>query len=177
MTPLLSFHVAADPAASKQARIVTRDPQGNPLRFPRKFIPRETQSFREAVRASALEAQRDAGLVQQLTGPLLVRWLAVFQLPVSRHRKSGRPRQWHTKRPDAENIQKALFDAITDAGVWVDDSQVVGWPLKLYGQQGEPPGVYVTVYDLSAVAVPGGAAQRLFGELEREQPSLFVVEV
>lgn len=32
---------------------------------------------------------------------------------------------WKTTRPDTDNMLKALKDVMTEAGVWVDDSQVV----------------------------------------------------
>ena len=31
----------------------------------------------------------------------------------------------HTKKPDIDNLAKAVFDALTDMGVWKDDSQIV----------------------------------------------------
>ena len=34
------------------------------------------------------------------------------------------PRRWHVKKPDSDNLEKAVKDAITAAGVWKDDSQV-----------------------------------------------------
>jgi Holliday junction resolvase RusA-like endonuclease len=30
----------------------------------------------------------------------------------------------HTKKPDADNLLKAVMDALTDAGIWQDDALV-----------------------------------------------------
>jgi Holliday junction resolvase RusA-like endonuclease len=34
-------------------------------------------------------------------------------------------RHHHTTKPDADNLAKAVMDALTDAGLWNDDTQVV----------------------------------------------------
>ena len=49
-------------------------------------------------------------------------------------------------RPDADNYGKALMDAMTQAGVWKDDSQVARLEVtKRWTKPGEPPGVYIHV--------------------------------
>lgn len=53
---------------------------------------------------------------------------------------------YHTKAPDLDKLQRAILDGFTDAGVWLDDSQVVkitAW--KRYGTWGEPTGAAVRV--------------------------------
>lgn len=32
--------------------------------------------------------------------------------------------KWHTQKPDADNMAKAVMDALTSAGAWTDDAQV-----------------------------------------------------
>ena len=59
-----------------------------------------------------------------------------FTMPVKRKALWGR---LHTGRPDLDNMVKAVKDALVDAGVIEDDSQVVSTDaFKAYG---EPPGM------------------------------------
>lgn len=49
-------------------------------------------------------------------------------------------------RPDADNYAKAVMDAMTQAGVWKDDSKVVRLAItKRWTQSGEAPCVYIRV--------------------------------
>lgn len=58
-------------------------------------------------------------------GPVWLRIEAVFPRPKSKTRKT-RPnlREWHTSKPDCENVAKAVMDALTHI-VYHDDRQVV----------------------------------------------------
>lgn len=96
--------------------------------------------WREAVKTAALDAM--AGRVR-LDGPVVVEILATFDRPKSapKHR-----RVWPITRSsgDADKIIRAILDALTDAGVWRDDSQVVA-----------VTAVKVHVGDLGALHIPG----------------------
>ena len=51
-----------------------------------------------------------------------------------------------TVKPDVDKLQRALFDGITDAGVWRDDSQVVSVAAdKVYAATA---GVHVRIYTI-----------------------------
>ena len=51
-----------------------------------------------------------------------------------------------TKKPDLDKLVRAVFDAIGSAGVWRDDSQVVGaLATKRLAEIGETPGCHVTI--------------------------------
>jgi crossover junction endodeoxyribonuclease RusA len=83
-----------------------------------------------------------AGLTEPLTGPLAV--AVTFTLP---RPKSAPKRRWAPDRkPDGDKLERALFDAITAGGAWVDDAQVVKceWS-KAYPPPGAVPGVTFTV--------------------------------
>jgi len=71
--------------------------------------------------------------------------------PKSHYRKAGgltttAPRA-HTATPDADNLAKAVMDAISHLDVWVDDAQVVGlivskrWAMN----QQEPAGCEINI--------------------------------
>lgn len=78
---------------------------------------------------------------------------AVFTCPKSDHRKrSPRPRRWHTKRGDTDNIAKAVLDA-GNGVLWNDDAQVADLHVtKLIGAQGEAPFVEIEVSPLNGEA-------------------------
>jgi Holliday junction resolvase RusA-like endonuclease len=52
-----------------------------------------------------------------------------------------------TTPPDIDKLERAILDGLTDAGVWLDDSQVVTLHAdKRYQRWDEVPGAVVTVY-------------------------------
>lgn len=84
--------------------------------------------------------------------PLAVDTLYVMPRPKSHYNKGGalgkRAAQtyWHLVKPDADKLDRAVFDALVRAGVAVDDAQFChGHRSKRYTQSGESPGVFVTV--------------------------------
>ena len=96
-------------------------------------------------------AARQAYQGPLLTGPVEMTVSLRFPLPASA-KKAVRASVdqgaivYHVTRPDAENVIKAIQDALT-AVVWVDDAQVaVGRWEKVYAMQS---GVEVTIRDLS----------------------------
>ena len=100
-----------------------------------------TDFFRQAMPEDA------AGLRLMFpSGPVEVEIVAVFSCPKGDHRKVPVGRRPHSKRPDCENVAKAILDAATAAGVWGDDSQVqVLGVVKWIAAQGEAPYVRVEV--------------------------------
>lgn len=89
-------------------------------------------SWRREVKAAAFEAAALAGLAEPITGPVSVRLTFCFDRNIGDY-GSGRNGQavkasapdYPTKPPDVDKLVRAVFDAITDAKVWVDDAQVV----------------------------------------------------
>jgi crossover junction endodeoxyribonuclease RusA len=50
------------------------------------------------------------------------------------------------KKPDLDKLTRAVFDAISSAGVWRDDSQVVGAiTTKRLAEINETPGCHITI--------------------------------
>lgn len=59
------------------------------------------------------------------------------------------PRQWHTARPDRDNLEKSLYDALSGL-LWVDDSQIcAGKVEKVIAAGDERPHVDLLVKTLS----------------------------
>ncbi len=56
---------------------------------------------------------------------------------------------WFTSKPDIDNLQKAVMDALTVVGVFTDDALVVdGKSTKVYASPNERPGAQVTIITL-----------------------------
>jgi Holliday junction resolvase RusA-like endonuclease len=90
-------------------------------------------------KACVIRAIKEAKM-EKLTGP--VSMSIRFFLPRPKNHlnsvgmlKSSAP-TYHTKKPDLDNLAKAVMDAATAAGAWVDDSQVCQqWVSKLYADE------------------------------------------
>ena len=52
----------------------------------------------------------------------------------------------HAVKPDKDNLEKAIFDCLTDDGWWEDDAQIyAGQTEKWYAAKGEKPGVWIEI--------------------------------
>lgn len=82
-----------------------------------------------------------------LKGPLEVN--LIFTMPIPKSGRSQKRKvatgEWHTTKPDADNLQKTAFDAANKI-VWEDDNQVCKVSCtKVYG---EVPGIWMEVKQL-----------------------------
>lgn len=69
-----------------------------------------------------------------------------FVMPRPKSRKKD---QWHTAKPDADNLAKAVLDVLTKCGVWVDDSRVTALSVtKRYESELMPMGCHVSIVPL-----------------------------
>lgn len=88
-------------------------------------------------------------------GPLDVRLGFYFPRPKS-HFGTGRNAglvkatapEWHTSKPDIDKLERAVFDALTIAGFWVDDSRPCRVSKGKKYADGAGPGVSVVVSNL-----------------------------
>ena len=79
--------------------------------------------WREVVKWAAVEFMKNTRLAEEpLTGPLVVRMTFTIPKPKSASKKW---RTWPDCRPDLSKLVRSTEDALTDAGVWKDDGQVV----------------------------------------------------
>jgi Holliday junction resolvase RusA-like endonuclease len=66
-------------------------------------------------------------------GPVSVRMVFTFEPPKGERARIGTP---HTQKPDKDNLEKLVLDAMTRAGVFKDDSQGAdGEVTKLWGER------------------------------------------
>jgi len=112
--------------------------------------------WREAVRHTAVEviakARQEGIVVTPMDGPVVLE--VAFALPKPKSAPKRR-RTWPigARAGDLDKLVRAICDALTDAGVWGDDSQVaVLTSSKAYeGDPGVPdvPGAFIRVHKLA----------------------------
>ena len=118
------------------------------------FTPGKTADYESLVAATAGNAMRAH---QLLDGPLNAVLEMRFPVPAS-WSKAKRARalagvEWHTSKPDADNVAKAILDACNGV-VFRDDSQIV--ILIATKAFSEEPGVRVVIRECSLLAGIGG---------------------
>ncbi len=73
---------------------------------------------------------------QPWTGPVMLRFTAIFETPKSWPKRlkeaAARGELYFTGRPDKDNIEKAIVDALNN-WAYMDDSQIIGGGIKRYG--------------------------------------------
>lgn len=84
-----------------------------------------------------------------LTGPLRCSITFVFPRPQNMvWKKRPMPRCWHGKKPDRDNCDKSVMDALKGIA-WIDDAQVCdGRIQKLIAAGDEPPHVVIELEEL-----------------------------
>ncbi len=127
----LDFWVSGMPKAQPRVKAFARG------RHARVYTPDTADAWKAEVRRAAIEAGVNFPRRVPLSASM------VFVLPRPKSRKVD---YWHTSRPDADNLAKAVLDALTDAGIWGDDRQVA-WlqAKKIYVQGTEAPGCAVVI--------------------------------
>ena len=98
--------------------------KGRP-RFTRKgftYTPQKTRDFEELVRFYFLQAVK---IPKPLKNAVEVKICFFLQIPksCSQKKKKELENTWHTKKPDADNLAKAVCDSLNGLA-WIDDSQI-----------------------------------------------------
>jgi len=113
----------------------------------RVFDPKKSRDWKATAQQHMVEAM---GSSEPFDGPIRLVVEARFTLPKSSWRKREPVgRTWHCKRPDGDNVLKAVKDAAKGV-LWLDDCQVCdAQVIKLNGAQGEAPRISVQVEQLA----------------------------
>lgn len=142
---MIVLEVPGQPVPQPRSRVTTRGGHGHaytPSKHP-------IHAYRKAIVLVARSVVRG----ERIDGAVRLEVDAVFVRPPSHWRKHDlKPKapRWPTKA-DGDNVIKAVADALTDAGVWHDDDQIVQWYIaKRYGGRSEPAR---TVIRISTVEV------------------------
>lgn len=101
------------------------------------YDPGTAEGWKGQIAAAAMPHKPAA----QLEGPLHVTLLFRFARPKSHWSKKGlKPTapEYHTSKPDADNLAKAVLDCITQLGFWRDDAQVAALDVRKKYANAEP---------------------------------------
>lgn len=110
----------------------------------------KARHWRGAVEREARQAIELAGLGKPMfSGPVKLTAVFTFAPPPSAKARLG---SRHTQTPDASNLLKLVEDALEDAGVFANDSQIAeADPQKWWGER---PGVWLLVEPLEGEQRP-----------------------
>lgn len=110
-----------------------------------------------------------AAVTRRCDGPVIARILFVMPRPLSKTRKTRpNPREPHVVTPDKDNLEKAIYDAATDAGIWRGDQQVYdGHAVKVVAAGGEDTGAYIRLFEVLDI---GDAIQPGLFDMEPQDP-------
>ena len=132
MPTKLAFRVDGEPVAQPRHRIASRG------RFATAYIPKRhaIHGWKYAIEEAAREEAERVGWVPLKGTALAVSMVFSFGRP-----KSNKT-QWHTQRPDLDNLAKAVLDALHGIA-FLDDAVVDEMMLsKTWGE----PGVFVEAW-------------------------------
>ena len=112
--------------------IVSGEPVGQPRHKvctiggrARMYLPTKhpVHAYKAAIRAAFIQA---TGQWDMIEGPVHVGIHVWFVMPASwsKKKRASHAGQYHAQKPDADNVVKAVLDALTDCYAWRDDSQV-----------------------------------------------------
>lgn len=115
---LLTFTIPGDPVAKARARATMVAGRA------RMYTPAKTERYEARVAMFAQQAMAGAAMFE---GAVALTVVALFPIPESwpKKRKAAalEGRELHTKKPDLDNVLKAIKDGMNGI-VWKDDSQV-----------------------------------------------------
>ena len=116
----------------------------------RTYSTGRTAAFESKVALFAASGHRWKGYLAPAGVPVRVDIVAVFERPQRLTRKSDPDTLLpHAKRPDIDNVQKAILDGLSKAAarIYVDDAQVqVTRVEKFYTERGGHPRTMVRIY-------------------------------
>lgn len=143
--------------------------------IPVPYIPKShpVHAWKQAI---ALLYRANGGGPKIDEGPIEVSLGFVLLRPDSYTTKRGpNGREWHDRRPDSDNLCKAVLDALKGIA-WHDDSQIARLSIaKVMAAAGEPLGLWITVARIEVSPATGSAftprfvTPGLFPELEQNK--------
>lgn len=135
----ITFFVTGLPKAQPRVKFASRG------KFGRAYTPDTANDWKAMV---MLEAKRHC--TEKITGPIVVSICFYFPRPKSHFNSKGEIKPntpiYHTSKPDRDNLDKCVLDALTQIGAWEDDAQVCGGAIdKRFAAPGESAGARITI--------------------------------
>lgn len=112
-----------------------------------KFVKSNAQRYLAYKEEICWQTRQQMKNKEPITGPIEVNVLFLMPIPKSwsKKKKVEAIEQYHTKRPDTDNLIKGLFDSLNNI-VWKDDNQVCKiFARKIYS---ENPGIEIEINEL-----------------------------
>lgn len=120
----ITIRVSGLPVGQPRVRAAARG------RHARVYDPGTANEWKACVIHAAREAM-DRNCMFPFAGPVWVRVEFRIPRPKSHYRTGKRAGEikpgmlsYHAQKPDLDNLLKSTLDALTSAGLWVDDSQI-----------------------------------------------------
>ena len=142
----ISFYVSGEPKAQPRPKAFAR--KMGETYVARVYTPGTAEHWKTMI----ADAARKAGITKT-TGPVALEMYFNFKRPKSHLRSNGQLREsaplWHMQKPDFDNLEKAVVDALTVIGAWDDDAQIVDVrTAKNWSIAGWPGGCSITIMGL-----------------------------
>lgn len=138
MSNVIKFTVPGAPVGKGRPKVSTRGGK-----FAKMYTPEKTTNYETLVALAAQQAMVGRTL---LSGPVEVRMAILLPVPASWPKRKQAAALaglvYPTKKPDADNVVKAIFDGINGV-VWNDDVQACD--ILVRKRYAETPGVQVLV--------------------------------
>lgn len=138
MSNVIKFTVPGAPVGKGRPKVSTRGGK-----FAKMYTPEKTANYETLVAMAAQQAMVGRTL---LSGPVEVQMAILLPIPASWSKKKQAAaiagQVYPTKKPDADNVVKAIFDGINGV-VWHDDVQACD--IVVRKRYAETPGVQVLV--------------------------------
>lgn len=150
---MITFFVPGDPAA--QGRPRTRVIRMGHRAVAQIYNPHNADDWKARVMLIARPHVPKAPML----GPIRLLLAFYIDRPNSHYRGKARVLRseaplWHIVKPDKDNFEKAVLDALTAVRMWNDDCQVCdGRTQKIYTNDGKP-GCFVTIQQLEPILCP-----------------------
>ena len=138
---MICFRFKGEPVGKGRPKITTRG------KYAHAYTPKKTKEFEENIRFEFMASTSERMPVYPKDMPVKIEMEFGFEVPKSYSQKKRRAcllgQVQHTKKPDADNIAKAVCDAL-NGYAFEDDSQIVFMQLeKVYAEE---PYVEVRIY-------------------------------
>jgi Holliday junction resolvase RusA-like endonuclease len=108
------------------------------------FTPEAAHSFKESIQLAAIQAGLSG---RGLSGPVRVDERFFFSAPKRLAKAVAKGLVPHTTKPDRDNCDKVVLDALTQVGVYRDDKLAFAGVIeKWYASPNTLPGVEISIY-------------------------------